>query len=260
MSAIYKRELASYFRSPIGWVAVALFTLIGGLYFVFTMSSSNSVNIAGELGIIQTFFLVIIIPVITMRLFSEEKKNGTEVIMYTSTVPLYKAVLGKYLAAFSLFLIMLSTTFIHVILVAAMGGLIDSSTFGAYVSIILLGAFYIALGIMASASTENQIISVVLTTAMIAFVILMQILSTLFEGIFVSIVSVFNPFGISSEAIYKAGENLAGAINWMDPISRLSSFSAGIISLSSILFYISLVALFLFLTYRILEKRRWSQG
>ena len=259
MSAIFKRELASYFRSPIGWVAVALYTLLGGFFFSFSMSSGNSVNIAGELGLIQTFFLVII-PVITMRLFSEEKKNGTEVIMYTSTVPLYKAVLGKYLAAFSLFMIMLSTTFIHVILVAAMGGLIDASTFGSYISFILLGAFYIALGIMASASTENQIISAVFSAAMIVFVMLMQLIASSLQGIFVSIVSVFNPFGISSEAIYKAGENLAAAINWMDPVSRSSSFSAGIISLSPILFYISLVAFFLFLTYRILEKRRWSQG
>ena len=259
MSAIYKRELASYFRSPIGWVAVALYTLLGGFFFSFSMSSGSSVNIAGELSLIQTFFLIII-PVITMRLFSEEKKNGTEVIMYTSTVPLYKAVLGKYLAAFSLFMIMLSTTLIHVILVAAMGGLIDASTFGAYISFILLGAFYIALGIMASASTENQIISAVFSAAMIVFVMLMQIISTSLEGIFVSIVSVFNPLGISSDAINKAGESLAAAINWMDPVSRSDSFGSGIISLSPILFYISLIALFLFLTYRILEKRRWSQG
>lgn len=259
MSAIYKRELASYFRSPIGWVAVALYALLGGFYFSYSMSASSAINIGEELSLIQTFFLIII-PVITMRLFSEEKKNGTEVLIYTSTVPLYKAVIGKYLAAFSLFLIMMSTTFIHVILLVMIGGLVNASTFGAYISFILLGALYIAIGTMASASTENQIISAVFSAAIIVFTLLMQLIATSLEGIFVSIVSVFNPLGISSEAINKAGENIAGAIKWLDPVSRTDSFQSGIISLSPILFYLSLIALFLFLTFRILEKRRWSQG
>src|SRR5450830_369875 len=126
MLAIYKRELASYFRSPICWVAMALYAVLGGFYFSFAMSASSSVNISDELGLIQLFFLIVI-PLITMRLFSEEKKNGTEVLLYTSTVPLYKAVLGKYLAAVSLLILMLSSTFLHVILVLSMGGLINAS-------------------------------------------------------------------------------------------------------------------------------------
>jgi len=259
MSAIYKRELASYFRSPIGWVAMALYAVLGGFYFSYSMSSSSSVNISDELGLIQLFF-VIIIPLITMRLFSEEKKNGTEVLLYTSTVPLYKAVLGKYLAAMSLLVIMLTSTFLHVILVLSMGGLINAVTLGSYISFILMGALYISFGVMASAATENQIIAAVFSAAMIIFTMLLQLIASSLEGIFVSIISVFNPIGLSSESIYKAGENLAGAINWMDPSSRLSSFQYGILSLSPLLFCFCLIALFLFLTYRILEKRRWSQG
>lgn len=259
MSAIYKRELASYFRSPIGWVAMALYAVIGGTYFSYYMFSSSSVNIGDELGIIQ-FIFAIIIPLITMRLFSEEKKNGTEVLLYTSTVPLYKAVLGKYLAAVTLLIIMLTSTFIHLILVLAMGGLINSSTFGSYISVILIGALYISFGIMASAVTENQIIAAVLSSAMIVFTMLLQLSAALLEGMFVSIISVFNPLGLSSESIYKAGENLAGAINWMNPNARFSSFQFGILSLSPLLFCLSLIALYLFLTYRILEKRRWSQS
>ena len=259
MSAIYKRELASYFRSPIGWVAMALYAVLGGFYFSFSMSSSSSVNISDELGLIQLFF-VIIIPLITMRLFSEEKKNGTEVLLYTSTVPLYKAVLGKYLAAMSLLIIMLASTFLHVILVISMGGLINAVTLGSYISFILIGALYISFGVMASSVTENQIIAAVFSAAMIIFTMLLQLIASSLEGIFVSIISVFNPIGLSSESIYKAGENLAGAINWMDPVSRVSSFQYGTFSLSPLLFCFSLIALYLFLTYRILEKRRWSQS
>ena len=259
MLAIYKRELASYFRSPIGWVAMALYAVLGGFYFSFSMSSQSAVNISDELGLIQLFFLIVI-PLITMRLFSEEKKNGTEVLLYTSTVPLYKAVLGKYLAAVSLLILMLSSTFLHVILVLSMGGLINASTLGSYISFILIGTLYISIGVMASAVTENQIIAAVFSSAMIIFTMLLQVIASSLQGIFVSIISVFNPLSLSSESIYKAGENLAGAINWMDPASRTSSFSQGIMSLSPLLFCISLIALFLFLTYRILEKRRWSQG
>jgi len=259
MLAIYKRELASYFRSPIGWVAMALYAVLGGFYFSFSMSASSSVNISDELGLIQLFFLIVI-PLITMRLFSEEKKNGTEVLLYTSTVPLYKAVLGKYLAAVSLLFLMLSSTFLHVILVISMGGLINAGTLGSYISFVLIGALYISIGVMASAVTENQIIAAVFSSAMIIFTMLLQVIASSLQGIFVSIISVFNPLSLSSESIYKAGENLAAAINWLDPTSRTSSFSQGILSLSPLLFCISLIALFLFLTYRILEKRRWSQG
>ena len=259
MLAIYKRELASYFRSPIGWVAMALYAVLGGFYFSFAMSSQSAVNISDELGLIQLFFLIVI-PLITMRLFSEEKKNGTEVLLYTSTVPLYKAVLGKYLAAVSLLILMLSSTFLHVILVLSMGGLINASTLGSYISFILIGTLYISIGVMASAVTENQIIAAVFSSAMIIFTMLLQVIASSLQGIFVSIISVFNPLSLSSESIYKAGENLAGAINWMDPASRTNSFNQGILSLSPLLFCISLTALFLFLTYRILEKRRWSQG
>jgi len=259
MRAIYKRELLSYFRSPIGWVAVALYALLGGFYFGYSMSATSSVNISEELGIIQEFFMIVI-PVITMRLFSEEKKNGTDVLLYTSSVPLFKAVLGKYLAALSLFFIMLSTTIIHVVLLIALGGNVNASTLGSYISMILIGALFIAVGIMASAVTENQIIAAVISAAIIVFTMLLQIISSSLEGIFISISSVFNLFQLSSETINKAGENLAAAINWLDPISRTASFQYGIISLSPILLCLSLIALFLFLTYRILEKRRWSQG
>ena len=161
MLAVYKRELASYFRSPIGWVAIAMYALLGGFYFSVYLSSSQSVDMSVELSLITSFF-VIIIPLITMRLFSEEKKNGTEVLLYTSTVPLHKIVFGKYLAALSLLCIMLSSTLIHVVLIIAMGGLINATTLGAYISFIFTGALLIAIGIMASAVTENQIIAAVI--------------------------------------------------------------------------------------------------
>jgi len=169
-------------------------------------------------------------------------------------------VIGKYLAALSLFMIMLSSTVIHVIIAAVMGGLINASTLGAYLSFILIGSLYISIGIMASAVTENQILAAAFSAVMIIASLFLQVIATTLEGIYISLASIINPLGLSAESINKAGENLAAAVNWLDPAARTSSFQSGIISVSPILFCISMTSLFLFLTYRILEKRRWSQG
>jgi len=259
MKAIFKRELASYFRSPIGWVVIALFALIGGSYFSIFMSTTGKIDIRSELDLLQ-IFLVIIIPIMTMRLFSEEKKNGTDILLYTSSVSMVRIVLGKYLAALSLLGISLLPVILHIIILLIMGGLVDIMTLGALFGFILLASMYIAIGVMASAVTENQIIAALISAAVIIFSLLMTSLGTWLESILVSLLSILNPFKLSSEAIYKAGENFAGAINWLAPAPRLSSFSEGIFSISPILFFISVIALFLFLTYRVLEKKRWSQG
>ena len=127
MKAIFKRELASYFRSPIGWVVIALFALIGGSYFSIFMSTSGKVDIRSELDLLQ-IFLVIIIPIMTMRLFSEEKKNGTDILLYTSSVSMVRVVLGKYLAALSLLGISLLPVVFHMIILLIMGGLVNIMT------------------------------------------------------------------------------------------------------------------------------------
>jgi ABC-2 type transport system permease protein len=258
MLAIYKRELASYFRSPIGWTAIALFAILGGFSFSLSMAS-NAVNIGGELDFLRMFFFIVI-PIITMRLFSEEKRNGTEVLLFTSPVPLHKIILGKYLSALTLLLIMLSTTIVHVIVVLILGGVINASTLGAYVGFIFIGAVFIALGVMASAVTENQIIAAVISFGIILSMQLLQIIAGFLQGVVVSVMNVLNFFNMSDESINRAGENVAAAFKWLDPFARTDSFSIGIFRLSPLVFCASLVVLFLFLTFRILEKKRWSQG
>lgn len=259
MKAIYKRELASYFRSPIGWVVIALFSLIGGSYFSIFMSTTGKIDLRSELDLLQ-MFLVIIIPIMTMRLFSEEKKNGTDILLYTSSVSMVRVVLGKYLAALSLLAISLLPIVLHMIILLIMGGLVNIMTLGSLFGFILLASMYIAIGVMASAVTENQIIAALISAAVIIFSLLMTSLATWLESILVSLLSILNPLKLSSEAINKAGENFAGAINWLAPSPKLSAFSEGIFSIAPIVFFVSVIALFLFLTYRVLEKKRWSQG
>ncbi len=258
MLAIYKREFLSYFRAPIGWVAVALFALISGFYFV-TMLGTGSVNIASEFSFLCKFFMVLI-PLITMRLFSEEKKNGTEVLLYTSPVPMYKIVIGKYLAAISLQVLMLSGVFLHMIVLIFLSGRVDASSWGACIGYLFLSALFIAIGMMCSALTENQIVAAVVSFVVILFSQMLGTVATSAQNLLVSLLKSTKLFGLSEEAIYNAGVGISNAINWIDPFSKTSDFSAGIFGIVPLFFCLSFAALFVFLTYRLLEKKRWSQG
>ena len=115
MSAVYKRELASYFRSPVGYIALALFSFLSGFVFI-NQYGDGSVNISSEIMSLCSFF-VVIVPVITMGLFSEDKKRGTEVLFYTNPVSMFDVVLGKFFAAMTLILILFSNVFLHMIII-----------------------------------------------------------------------------------------------------------------------------------------------
>ena len=120
MYAIFKREFLSYFRSPVGYVSIAIFSFLAGFIF-FTQFSNGSVDIGSEVISLRSFF-VIIIPIITMGLLAEDKKRGTDILYYTTPVSLFSVVLGKVLAAFALFAVMFINVIIHIIVTVASGG------------------------------------------------------------------------------------------------------------------------------------------
>jgi ABC-2 type transport system permease protein len=259
MLAIYKKEFSSYFRSPIGWVAIALFALMGGFYFSVVIQNSNSINMSEELSFLKTV-LFVVIPLMTMRLFTEEKKNGTEVLMYTAPVSLFRVVIGKYLAALTLMFIMIASSLVHLILVVAMGGLVDASTLGAYIGFSFLAAVFIAIGTFCSAVTENQIIAAIISFLMVLFTSSITYIASILQNIFVSALNNFNPFNLSMDNIYEVGQAVSNAVVWFDPFAKTNDYLIGIFSVAPIIFCISLIVLFLFFTYRVLEKKRWSQG
>ena len=117
MTAFFKREFLSYFRSPVGYVAIALFSFLSGFIF-YSQFASGSVDIASEVISLRSFF-VIIVPIITMGLLSEDKKRGTDILYYTTPVNLFNVVIGKALAAFALYAVMFVNVIIHIIV--AMG-------------------------------------------------------------------------------------------------------------------------------------------
>ncbi|MBO7453673.1 MAG: ABC transporter permease subunit [Clostridiales bacterium] len=257
MLAIFKRELLSYFKSPVGYVAMALFSFLSGFIFVSSFSR-GSISIASELVSLRSFFLVLI-PVVTMGLLAEDKKRGTDIIYYTSPIKLSSVVLGKFLAAFCLFVIMFVNVIVHIICTKIMGGKIDAGVFGSAVVFFILVALYCAIGIFASSISDSQIVAAIVSFVLILLVQLLPTIGSFVASALVSLMNLFNK-NLSSDEITEIKNSIVSAFSWLDPMERTDSMRLGIFNLASIIFCLSFCGFFLFLTYRILEKKRWSQS
>ena len=256
MFAYFKREFLSFFKSPVGYVAFALFSFLSGFLFVSNFSS-GAVSITTEVISLRSFF-VIIIPIVTMGLFAEDKKRGTDIIYYTSPVSLLKVVLGKFLAAFCLFIILFINVVVHMIITKAYGGLIDYGVLGSVIIYFVLAALFISIGVLASAITDNQIVSAILSFVMIMIVQLLPTIGSFVANVLTSFLSLFS--SVDSSSAVRIQNNIVNAFKWLDPFSRTDSFRYGIFSPVAVVFCISFAAFFIFLTYRVLEKKRWTQS
>ena len=255
MTAIFKRELLSYFRNPTGYVAIALFSFISGVFFIMQISQ-GSVEIASEVNSLRSFFIVLV-PIVTMSLFSEDRKRGTEVLYYTNPITMFDVVLGKFLAAMSLFFIMFINVFIHMIATKIFGGKIGVGTWGTVIVFFFLAALFVALGCLASALTDSQIISAIVC---FVFILIVQLISTL-SGLFnTAITTVLTKMNVGSEQANSIGTAIADCINWFDPFVKTKNFRYGSFGVAPLIFCISMAIFFLYLTFRILEKKRWSQS
>ncbi len=255
MLAVFKREFLSYFRSPVGYIAIALFSFLSGYIFI-NHFSGGAVNIASEIISLRSFF-VVIVPIITMGLFAEDKKRGTEILYYTTPVDLFSVVLGKFLAAFCLYGIMFVNVFIHMIVTKACKGIIGIGAWGSLIVFFFLAALFISIGLLASAITDSQIISAIACFIMIMVIQLLSTISTLIANTIGAFLSVI---GVSSEKASAVAEAIVNGINWFDPFTKTSDFRYGVFAVTPLIFCISFAIVFLFLTFRILEKKRWAKS
>ncbi len=235
MLAIFKREVRAYFYSPIAYVLIGFFIVLSSIFFLLGNLGYQSADFNSNLSTMG-FLLLFIVPILTMRSIAEDRKNGTEVLLVTSPVGLSGIVVGKYLAAFFVFLVMTVITFIYPIILFIFGSPALPALVGGYVGFILLGAAFISVGVFVSSLTENQVVAAV---ASFVFLLVTWIIQPL--------------------AGYVGGIG-AKVLNWFSLTSRYDNFNRGIFELDPVVYYISFVAVFLFLTIRVMEKRRWSQG
>ncbi|GAE87377.1 ABC transporter permease subunit [Acetivibrio straminisolvens] len=240
MLSIYKKELKTYFYSPLAYVLSGIFVLVFGIYFLSQTMPKVGHGIAqivfGGHLFFASFWLVMLIPILTMRVFAEERKNGTEVLLMTSPVSVPQIVIGKFLAAFTVFLTMTALTAIFPIIISINGELIISNALSSYLGFILLGASFVAFGLFTSSITESQIIAAVLGTVTLFFILLIDQLKSFVSGILLEI------------------------INQLSLYEHYKQFVQSVISLKDIVFFVSLTGMFLILVIIVIEKRRWSQG
>ena len=234
MLAIMKRELSSYFFLITGYVLLAGFYILSGILFFITSLVSKTTNLNHTFN--GLFFIVVLsIPILTMRLFSEEMKQKTDQALLTAPVSLISIVLGKYIAATIMFFLCIFVTLIYALVVSFYGFTDWPVVFGNFIGLFLLGLSFISIGMFISSLTENQIVS--------AF-------SMFGIGFFIMILDNV------SQAI--SMEMLAKFLNYISFIQRYKNFTVGILKLTDVVFFLSVSALFIFLTVRVLEKRRWS--
>ncbi len=234
MLAIYKRELSAYFTTPIGYVFCAIFLALSGAVFSYTTLFSMTADVTSYFTI-MLLLLVILIPLLTMKLFSEERKQRTEQLLLTAPVSLYAMVGGKFLAAYTLFAGCTLLSFTSFFLLYLYAHVKTAVLFGNLVAILLLGMTFIAIGIFVSALTENQLAAAIGTVAILLLLVLISFVN--------SVISVYwIRFVLSSISVF----------------ARFQNFTQGVFDIAALFYYLSVSAVFLYLTVRVFEKRRWG--
>ena len=190
MRAIYKKELRSYFTSAIAWVFLAFFLVLTGLFFYLYNLSGGSMNFSNVYGAIEIFFVLLLIPVLTMKSMADEKHQKTDQLLYTSPISITKVVLGKYLALVTLFAIGMLIVSVYPIILQNLARQVSEEgataysvnyavAYGSTLGFFLLGCAYIAIGVFVSSLTESQVIAAVAIGVINIFTMLMTSLANM---------------------------------------------------------------------------------
>ncbi len=234
MAAVFRKEFRGFFTGPIGYVVIAVLCAFAGYYFrMYNMYYSMS----SLVGVYSSLFTITLLaaPLLTMRLFSEEKRQRTDQALLTAPGSLTGIVLGKYFAALLLYIIATSITLVFAIILAFQVSPDWMVLIGNYLGLQLVGGLIITIGIFISSLTESQVIAA-LGTLVVSIVLL-------------------NIDQLAAEL--SAIEWFYNAVTFLSISVRYNEFTSGLINYDSVLFFLSVQALFLFLTVRVLDSKRW---
>ena len=246
-----KKELKAYFSSPIAYVVISVFLLLVGFFFYSLVWWFNSQSMqiaqnpyyAQQVNINQMVYsplfnnisiiLLLMLPLLTMRLFAEEKKIGTEELLFTSPVSVTQIILGKYLASLAVLVVMLLLTGILSLFTFAYGNPEAAPLLVGYLGLFLMGAAFIAVGIFFSSLTENQIVSAILTFGALLL------------------------FWILSWAASSAGGMWKGVLDYLSFFQHFDGMTRGVLDTADLAYYLSFSFFGLFLTHAAIQSRRW---
>ncbi len=233
--AIMQRELMSLFYSPIGYIVIAGFLLMTGiLMWMFEAFEPGKPATLRTLFLFTPYALTIIIPAITMRSIAEEYRTGTIESLMTAPVTDSQMVLGKYLASLVFFIVMLAGTLIYLLLMMVYGNPDLGVTFASYLGMLLVGVMFTAIGTFTSTLTRNQIVAWIVAA--------MPLL------LFAALAYWFAP---------QAYGLLRAVLQQINVVNRLDAYNRGDVTLESVTFFLGAAGLFLFLSIKVVESRRW---
>jgi ABC-2 type transport system permease protein len=233
INIIFKKELKSYFNSPMAYIFLVVFAIVTGYFFTNTFFLFNQSNMRALFNIVPLVYLFFI-PAITMGLIAREKNIGTMEVISTLPIKDVEFVVGKFMSALSLIALGLAFTLIHFFTLMNVGTNIDyGAVFTGYLGLLMLGAVYASVGTFASSVTDNQVI---------AFII----------SVFIVLV-----FFLMDKMLYFMPVSIAGLIQYISVDYHLSNISRGVIDSRNIIYFASLIGFFLFTTVRVLEIRKW---
>ncbi len=256
MLAIFQKEMKHFFYSPIAYIVIAAFTIIAGIFFYLYLSSFVEAAFMAtiraqqfhqpppkfnvNLQVIRPYFWnlalisLFILPLVTMRLYSEEKRAGTVELLYTSPIQIWQLVLGKFLAGLVFYLIMLLPTVVFMALLFIYGNPEIGPVISGYIGLILLGAAFISGGLFISSMTENQIIAAVGGFGLSLFL------------------------WIIGWAANFAGPGLAGFINYLSIINHFEDFAQGVIDSKHVFYYLLFATMGVYLTMKSVDSVKWK--
>ena len=235
MLALYKREMRSYFATTAGYAFLAVFFAVSGLLFgLFTLVINRSTDVSMYYQALM-FAYIVIVPMLTMRSFAEERRTRTEQLLLTAPISIGEMVCAKFFAALTMFAGTLAVTALYFIPLSLYGEINLGRSFGCLIAVALVGACFIAIGIFISSLTDNQFTAALATVGVLAALMFVQVLNSLIDV-----------------------EWMRNVISFISISSRYGNFTLGVFDYAAAFYYVSVCGLFLFFACRVFERRRWA--
>lgn len=241
--AVFEREIRAYFVSPMAYLILTFFLIGNGIVFTIIVSYLNDPRFGQQITPFQLFFdsffywlvLIVVIPIVTMRLISEELKSGTIEPLMTAPVSAEQVVLAKYFAALTFYVFLWLPTLAYALIIYRNSGDLDwGPILGGYAGVLGMGAMLLAVGLFASTFSKNQIVAAMGTFAMVFAIFVLSFLENL-----------------------ASGETAKSVLGYVNLLGHMEDFAKGIVDTRHLVYYASTAALFLFLTSRALAARKW---
>lgn len=287
MLAVYKKELRGYLTSMVGYVFIAFVLLILGIYFTAYNLQYASPDFGATLSSV-TFLFLVITPILTMRILAEEKKNRTDQLLLTAPVSVWKVILGKYLSMVTIYAIPVVISAFYPLIMGRYGVISYPMAYVAVIGFFFLGCAQIAVGLFLSSVTESQVIAAVLTFGILFCSYMMDGIESFFSDTAISSMVAFLIIAVVvGIVVYQLTKNIIfsscvggvlaigiAAVYFIKPTvftgliqkflnlfaiaNHFDNFVGGIFDVTGIIYMVSVVCIFVFLTVQCIQKRRWS--